>query len=476
MSRPGVAASSGISGSPYPSQDFSLVNYPITAIIMLRCVAYLNKNLKWYEEQVQGFYGLESHTPLFRFYMKGGAAHSLWEHEVLYESFNKKLSHNYFTFRDIDCFVVISPYLDESIQMRLYDEMPKVILFFVIRFLKEIRPLWSKFVKEWGIPILPPDFCWQAGGRKKGIVNCPGHFLLHSTPYWEEYELPTDKGPFKDFPSISKNYESEDSFFHFVDRTKDILPRYTIESSSFKTDYDCPFQVLYKTSLAFMDQNFQTSLISISPRVENTESFFDIGILKMGHPSRVYEFDAAIPIEIHLNYGKRIFDIPVADLLFLYLDQLHSAQQNNREEKKRTRLDRAFYIRGLLIRAEPIGILKRIDDLLQLLSSPEYPLNNKMEFIEELENLKPFILRKLRRMAPPPLPPPPPPPMPPGPPTFIPLEAVNLTGAPLVPVTFHRANGSIFTQYAPMVKQLRYGGRIQTRRRRSRRAQTRRQK
>jgi hypothetical protein len=379
--------------SPSQLQSSTLDNYPFTAMNMLRCVEYINNNLIDFETYFRQQFKI-SHK-LFRFFIKGGCAVNIQKYIFEKDELpNSSFPYYLKKFRDVDCSLVINPMLPREIQFELYRVLPAYILKYIFDFLQNMIP-WDGTRREWvkkSIPHLAQDQT----------------VLIHSTPYWEPYE---------EGEGISTIYNTTESFLANV-------PQFGFHEDDFILSGNCPFQVKYKTSLAFMANNFHSSLVSVIPRFEGAESFLDITILKKTNPMRYFEFTYSSPLLSTIILKKTdkltksdkidVIQAPVVDILFLYMDQEYSSAHNDRENKKRYRKERADEIKGMIIKYYYKIFNKNINQLLeyinsiiaQIASSPRTLFSNKEEIVHYLQELVKYIRSFIPSAPKPALPPP----------------------------------------------------------------------
>jgi hypothetical protein len=368
----GAAAVSATVSEPSHPLTSSLDNYPFTAMNMLRCVEYVNNNLIEFESSFRQQFKIDH--KLFRFFIKGGCAVNIQKYIFEKDELpNSSFPYYLKKFRDVDCSLVINPMLPPEIQFELYRVLPAYVLKYVFDYLQDILS-WDGTRREWvkkTIPYLAQDQT----------------VLIHSTPYWEPYE---------ESVGISTFYSTTESFLANI-------PSLGLYERDFILSRKCPFQVKYKTSLAFMANNFHSSLISVIPRFEGAESFLDISIPKMTQPMRYFEFMYSYPVlsTIILKKTERtdVIHVPVVDILFLYMDQEYSSAHNDRENKKRSRKERANEIKGMIIKYYNKIYNKNIYQMLEnitkyikhVASSPTTVFLNKDEIVQYLQELVKYI-------------------------------------------------------------------------------------
>jgi hypothetical protein len=263
--------------------------------------------------------------------------------------------------------------LPRDLQFELYRVLPAYILKYVFDYLQNMIP-WDGTRREWvkkSIPHLAQDQT----------------VLIHSTPYWESYE---------EGEGISTIYDTTESFLANV-------PQFGFHADEFIISGKCPFQVKYKTSLAFMATNFHSSLVSVLPRFEGAESFLDITILKKTNPMRYFEFMYSSPLLSTIILKKTektdVIQVPVVDILFLYMDQEYSSAHNDRQNKKRSRKERADEIKRMIVNYYYKIYNKNIHQLLEyinkiiahIISSPPAVFPNKGEMVMYLQDLVKYI-------------------------------------------------------------------------------------
>lgn len=358
--------------NPLQSPSSTLDNYPFTAMNMLRCVEYITNNLVDFERSFRE--ELKIDYSLFRFFIKGGCAVNIQKYIFEKDELpNSSFPYYLKKFRDVDCSLVINPMLPPEIQFELYRVLPAYILKYIFDYLQNMIP-WDGTRREWvkkSIPHLAQDQT----------------VLIHSTPYWEPYE---------EGQGISTIYNTTESFLANV-------PQFGFHEDDFILSGNCPFQVKYKTSLAFMANNFHSSLISVIPRFEGAESFLDITILKKTNAMRYFEFTYSSPLIATIILKKTektdVIQVPVVDILFLYMDQEYSSAHNDRQNKKRYRKERANEIKGMIVNYYYKIYNKNIYQLLEhintyifyITSSPRTIFSNKNEMLEYLQELVIYI-------------------------------------------------------------------------------------
>jgi hypothetical protein len=364
MSRPGAAASSGVSQTPP-----SLAKFPYTAMTMLYCVQFVNHKLIELEKTIHRRFQLKSirGDRYFSFFIKGGCAVNLQAWIYQRENWYDEIPADFKNFKDIDCSLLINPYLPEEVKGILYLELPAYVLKYIFDFLKSGLD-WNSLRREWKRQILP-----QTPQDK---------FNIWSTPYWEDYE----------------NASGIRSFYETKDTLLANLPSLNLTPKDFQVGGACPFRVQYKTNLSFMSSNFHSSLISLFPAFESSESFLDITITKMNKENRLYDFDFgqfnSHPLVV--KSGLPEIWLPIVNIIYLYIDQQYSAAHNTRTNKITSRLQRADYIKSFILdyyykiyNYDPRSFLTLLASCVFYLNCYESPyiIENKDEYIRYLIHL-----------------------------------------------------------------------------------------
>jgi hypothetical protein len=293
----------------------------------------------------------------YKFFITGGAATSFYLKDQV-------------PIQDIDCTLVINPKIPIAQQRQFYRILNTDLISSLTFWINAAASFWPSILVE-----------LQANG-----------FQLEDT-------LPQENIQFRRQGYGMNNFSPDVNLELLID---------ILESMNLHVNAGCPFRITYHSSVTFDETNLEMVLISVKPRVKgkpaSIPSLLDISFYKPLHKTNEYDYDLSLdPYPRPLYQGPGRFGmLPVANPLYIYLNQKSSALTNTRPDKISSRTNRANLLEAYLISTyyDDSILSKYLEKTIQLFSRWFYEHSNLLHENDyryyDIENLFRNLLEALQ--------------------------------------------------------------------------------